>query len=268
MKASQAALQSILMLSLALSKATPCPMANTGEVPPNDDIHIGLQKKSNLRRRIVSLSDSPDTKAQLHSIINDRKQRNLQEECITTSSYDAIDTDVAAIAALFPDNESKSHFLGGIVRLAAHDFLDYNVSDQTTPYGPDGCIDFNDQANAGLEEIWCTDCDLTTVYLESYSHISRADFWVAAANAVIRQTSNDGLNLKSTFTWGRIDNEECPSSAARLPEATGCSEVEEVFLNRLGLSYTDAVALIGAHTLGRGNENVSPQRSTLIVAHQ
>lgn len=257
MKASQAALQSILMLSLALSKATPCPMANTGEVPPNDDIHIGLQKKSNLRRRIVSLTDSPDTKAKLHSIINDRKQRNLQEECITTSSYDAIDTDVAAIAALFPDNESKSHFLGGIVRLAAHDFLDYNVSDQTTPYGPDGCIDFNDQANAGLEDIWCTDCDLTTVYLESYSHISRADFWVAAANAVIRQTSNDGLNLKSTFTWGRIDNEECPSSAARLPEATGCSEVEEVFLNRLGLSYTDAVALIGAHTLGRGNENFS-----------
>jgi hypothetical protein len=233
-------------------------MVGSQDLPPNDAIHSDLQNKSNLRRRIISLSDHPDTKAKLHSIIDDRKrQRSLQEECITLTSYDDIDADIASLAAAFTTNESKSHFLGGIVRLAAHDFLDYDKNDESTPYGPDGCVDFTNPSNAGLEEIWCDGCDLTTVYNDAYSHISRADFWVAAANAVIRQTSNDGLNLKDSFVWGRVDNDSCPESAARLPQATGCGQVEDVFLNKLGLSYVDAVALIGAHTLGRGDANVS-----------
>lgn len=58
--------------------------------------------------------------------------------------------------------------------------------------------------------------------------------------------------------WGRVDRDECPDSAEWLPAATGCDQIEEVFIGRMGLSYVDAVALIGAYTLGRGDEDVSP----------
>jgi len=30
-------------------------------------------------------------------------------------------------------------FLGGIVRLAAHDFMDYDINDAANPMGMDGC---------------------------------------------------------------------------------------------------------------------------------
>lgn len=257
MKPTNSALNNILMLSLVrTSQGAPCPMANTMQVPPNDAIHSGLQKP-NLRRRIVSLSENPDTKAKLDTIINDRKQRMLQEECLNSGTYDAIDADIEAIAATFLDDESRSHFLGGVVRLAAHDFLDYNKDDPISPFGSDGCIEFEDSHNAGLEDIWCTGCDLTTLYDETYSHVSKADFWVVAANSVIRQTSSDALNLKDSFVWGRVDNASCQGSALRLPETSGCNEVEEVFLTRLGLSRRDTVALLGAHTLGRGDASFS-----------
>ena len=239
-------------------------MSQSQGAPPNDAVHSGLQMPS-LRRRMIALSENPDTKAKLQLIIDNRKDRNLQEVCITSQSYDAIDEDVASLAAAFLDNESRSHFLGGIVRLAAHDFLDYNINDNS--YGPDGCVDFSNPSNAGLDTIWCDGCDLTQVYNNNYSHISKADFWVAAANAVIRQTSSGGLNLKDSFVWGRVDQSSCPDSAPRLPAATGCSEVEDVFLNRLGLTLTDAVALIGAHTLGKGDANVSALHFACLVSY-
>ena len=43
----------------------------------------------------------------------------------------------------------------------------------------------------------------------------------------------------------------------RLPAASGCDAVEGVFVDRLGLTRTDAVALLGAHTIGRGSTDFS-----------
>ena len=84
-------------------------------------------------------------------------------------------------------------FLGGIVRLAAHDFMDFDQN-SVTAGGMDGCIDFAHPSNHGLpEDVWCDDCLLTEVF-ENYSDVmSRADFWVAAAHAVIRLSSSNAL---------------------------------------------------------------------------
>ena len=132
--------------------------------------------------------------------------------------------------------------------------MDFDRNDALSPMGADGCIDWSHDANAGLpDDIWCEGCALTSLHSGSYSDMSRADFWVAAANAVIKMTSSDQLDLKSTFKWGRQDADSCDDSAIRLPGASSCTEVEDVFLTRLGLTWTDAVALIGAHTLGRGD---------------
>ena len=150
----------------------------------------------------------------------------------------------------------SSQVVGGIVRLAAHDFMDFDPR-SVESMGPDGCFDLDHPNNAGLETVWCEDCDLTLLHARRYAHVSRADFWIASANAVMYRTSLDNaLDLRETFRWGRRDRDNCGGSGARLPTPARCSEVEEVFLDRMGLSWRETVALLGAHTLGRGEREV------------
>ena len=134
-------------------------------------------------------------------------------------------------------------------------------------YGPDGCFDRDHPANAGLEEIWCNGngCVLKMIYDTKYSSlISRADFWIAAANGVIHHTSNKELDLIDTFQWGRSDRDSCPGSGDRVPAPTRCSSIEEAFITRMGLSYKDSVALMGGHTLGRGDDDLSGHHGTWV----
>ena len=180
------------------------------------------------------------------------------ERCFSVEMYDSIDEDIAAIKNNIRSDQERSHFLGGIVRLAAHDFMDYDNNNSSDPMGPDGCFDPNHPSNAGLPaDIWCGNCTLKLLHDERYSHVSRADFWIAAANAVIRQTSiNNSLDMRDTFVWGRKDTNVCAGSGDRLPTPSGCDQVERVLLGRMGLTWADAVALLGAHTLGRGASKV------------
>ena len=123
------------------------------------------------------------------------------------------------------------------------------------PMGSDGCIDMDHADNSGLpQDVWCDGCPLTEVYNNNFAHISKADFWIAAGNAVIRQSSDNALDLKSTYMSGRVDAESCVDQGLRLPAASGCDAVESVFVERMGLTLTDGVALLGAHTIGRANE--------------
>lgn len=121
--------------------------------------------------------------------------------------------------------------------------------------GMDGCIDFDHEVNKGLESIWCTSCPLTKLYRKKYSFISKADFWVISSNAVIRQLSkNQSLDLVNTFLWGRQDTESCEDSGDRIPRGTStCQDVEATMLEAMGLEWRDAVALLGAHTIGKGH---------------
>ena len=186
-----------------------------------------------------------------------------QSQCFSLGIYDSIDDDIAIIKNNILTDQERSHFLGGIVRMTAHDFMDYDRNDPGNPMGMDGCFDQDNPSNDGLETIWCETCALRLLYRDKYSHISRSDFWVAAANAVIRQTSIDNvLDLKETFRWGRKDRDICQGSGNRLPQSSGCDQVEDVFLGRMGLSWKDAVALLGAHTLGRGGAGFSGHDGT------
>jgi hypothetical protein len=179
----------------------------------------------------------------------------------TVAMYDSIEEDIATLTRSIEDEESRTHFLGGIVRLAAHDFMDFDPS-RFAPMGSDGCFDPDHRNNAGLDDIWCDDdCPLTLLHQTKYSHISRADFWVVCANAVIYQTSVDNaLDMRETFRWGRKDRDSCIGSGQRLPRPSGCQQIEAVFLRKMGFSWREAVALLGAHTIGRGDRDVSSSR--------
>ena len=139
-----------------------------------------------------------------------------------------------------------------IIQLAAHDFMDYDRHSDP-PMGSDGCIQWDHEENVGLwGSIWCDDgsCELTNIYEKKYSHISKADFFIASANAVIRQLSVDkSLNLVDTFLWGRKDADSCENQGDRIPTGTGCREIQDTLLDAMDLTWRDAVALLGAHTM-------------------
>ena len=116
--------------------------------------------------------------------------------------------------------------------------------------GPDGCLS-NSADNAGLieptslvftvlEPIWQKYCD----------KITRADFWVLIAIISIQQ-SEPTKTIVLPFQYGRKDNLNCKAGAGRLPDAQlGMPMLKTLFVTQMGLNLTDAVTLLGAHTIG------------------
>ena len=74
----------------------------------------------------------------------------------------------------------------------------------------------------------------------------------------MRQLSKDqSFDLANTFLWGRKDASVCKGSGDRITTGTGtCRDVEDTMLDAMGLEWRDAVALLGAHTIGKGHEAV------------
>lgn len=257
----------LFLFATLSSVTTSCPFSKTSTDIPDDNQH------RHLRRRMASLREG-QTKDKLASIVkiqarkSDEIKRSLQTSCVSHANYDDIRNNIAQMAVAIDDIGDRGHFFGGILRLAAHDFMDFDRTQQgAARLGSDGCLDFRHEANAGLPDIWCPDhgdCPLTALYDTSYaSFMSRADFWVASANAVVELTSvNRSLSLP--FRWGRLDRDECVESSERLPGASGCSDVENTFITRMGVSWRDAVALMGAHTLGRGDADFSGHAGTWV----
>lgn len=214
----------------------------------------------------------------IHSSINtnlDRtkitdERRKLQASCgtdfvFTTALYEQIQTEIAEIAAgKNLQNGERGRFFGGILRLAAHDFMDFNrLAAAGTEGGSDGCLVFHEEDNKGLEAIWVPDSQDTVhpvplvqlLYEDIYEPMgmSRADYWVAMANAVVKISSPDQA-YDLPFRYGRISNEDCSFTEGRQPKANGCSDIQTVFIERMGVTWTDATALMGGHTLGGGSE--------------
>jgi len=103
-----------------------------------------------------------------------------------------------------------------------------------------------DSVNISLESMWQDFC------LE----VSAADFFVIAAEALIEATvpaekrSAWGQAFFHNFRFGRETKFECHPELLPNPKFS-CDAVKENFIDRLGLSWTQAAALMGVHTLGR-----------------
>lgn len=248
----------ILLASICPMCSFACPFSKTAEDIPSDATHKRLR-----RRKLAALSEDKNTRESIAAIISERRRSLQSSSCVSATIAEDIRLALDEIVLVINDVGLRGHFIGGIVRLAAHDFMDFDINAAGDELGSDGCLDFDNPANAGLDDIWCDTCELTQLYNVYSGLMSRADFWVLAANAVIKNASpNQSLDLP--FRWGRVDSDVCDNSSGRLPEPTSCDDVEGAFITRMGLSWRDAVALLGAHTLGRGHERFSGHPGTWV----
>jgi len=190
----------------------------------------------------------------------------LTSTCISRSGYesirDAVRSQLRSISSRCSNKECpRADWAGCVLRMAGHDFMDFDPSTDPPSGGSDGCLDLTDQDNMGLAE--CLHHGehgqaLKSTYLKYCGHISLADFLVIAAEAVMyhslsaTQQAKQNVNFIKHFKWGRTTARECPGSADRLPHGTdGCGAVKNVFIDSMGLSKSEATALMGVHTLGR-----------------
>lgn len=193
----------------------------------------------------------------------------LTTKCMTEDQYDEMTNAITGILGSLNSSCTEevcpqTDFAGCVLRVAGHDFMDFHWGGGG---GSDGCVDFEDPDNLGLEPCLTSgqfqhtgafnNVSLLSVYQQFCSDISLADFFVLAAEAVMMQTrTNAGFtaSFKSSFKYGRTTSLECSFASGRLPNPEeGCNATERVFLRNLDLTWQHAAALMGVHTLGRAH---------------
>lgn len=125
-------------------------------------------------------------------------------------------------------------------------------------------VDMTDADNAGLAQCLYQGefgVSIADAYADFCTSISLADFLVVAAEAVMgasrkhvtdADSSRSPIDFKSKFKFGRTTAKSCASAHGRLPNPeNSCAAVQETFVESMGLSWAQAAALMGVHTLGR-----------------
>jgi len=184
---------------------------------------------------------------------------------LTTAQVAAVSADIVTAFSLSagygtPCNPcTLGDTLGGLIVLAFHDAI--GGGGPTGNGGPNGCIDLNAADNAGLAAVMATYAPIQAKYNKS---ISIADIWVLGANLAIQYGSTlaPGVTLPNgmqtppaplvmPFRYGRQDQSVCTDSAADFPQPTFSFGQTLNMFGGLGLTSTEVVALLGAHSIGR-----------------
>jgi len=142
-------------------------------------------------------------------------------------------------------------------------------------HGCNGCIDFNNGANAGLEvlhgflnDLYDNELDNLLLDHEKESKMTRGDFWALAAWRAALRAFPSGLDQsigqKYPYKYGRKDCSTSPAAdyeqVAFPDERKGVDEILRCFgpSSIFKLSQDDCVALIaGGHSVGRGHLDAS-----------
>lgn len=193
----------------------------------------------------------------------------LQTTCMTETKYEEVSASVAMMLnSISSDcdatNCPQADWAGCVLRMAGHDFMDWDPD--TNSGGSDGCTDMNNHDNGGLAaclHVGEHGNSLQSAYEQFCNSVSLADFLVIAAESVMTVTRGFALELpreqvplgnhfSQNFKFGRTTATACESAATKLPNPErGCPAVQETFIDRLGLDWRGAAALMGVHSLGR-----------------
>jgi catalase (peroxidase I) len=191
--------------------------------------------------------------------------------------YEKVANDIIAQYEALPDTvgdnqNPRGKYAACLVRLVGHDFMDFR-KDSDYKGGTDGCLDFSDQDNLGLEHC-IQNFNLQDVYSKHCQTVSLADFFVIAAEASMGRAATgfdatatwkeDTLlsKFRNAFRYGRETQETCPWAKGRMPNPTdGCPGLKNVFEDHVFADHekpwTMTAAISGAHTLGGVNQTTS-----------
>ncbi|CAJ1335279.1 unnamed protein product [Effrenium voratum] len=195
----------------------------------------------------------------------------MTTQSMTEAEYDSIVAEVQGLYNSLPSTCTatecpQADWAGCVLRMAGHDFMDYKDGEG----GADGCVDLTDPDNLGLKEC-LYEGEFGISIADAYEHfcesVSLADFVVIAAEAVMaasrehvtaEDSSRSTIDFKSQFKFGRTTATTCEFAHGRLPNPErSCTAVKETFVDSMGLTWGQAAALMGVHTLGRAHVNNS-----------
>jgi len=197
----------------------------------------------------------------------------MKTECLSEQTFNDAIMSVEQLMRRVGTHCNTTHcqqadLAGCILRMAGHDFMDFDV--KTGKGGSDGCTDMDDDNNAGLAECLYQGefeglVSLSDAYKLFCNRISLADFTVLAAQTVMHYLAKGeardimGDGFRSNFRYGRTTaSEGCKHSIGVLPKPEdSCDGVEHTFVKALGLTWEESAALMGAHTLGRAQQDFS-----------
>eukprot|EP00931_Biecheleriopsis_adriatica_P060391 TRINITY_DN3626_c1_g1_i3.p1 TRINITY_DN3626_c1_g1~~TRINITY_DN3626_c1_g1_i3.p1 ORF type:complete len:1029 (+),score=110.24 TRINITY_DN3626_c1_g1_i3:286-3372(+) len=190
----------------------------------------------------------------------------LKTRSMDTRKSDAVSASVTKLYHRLPKycNSTtcpQADWAGCVLRMAGHDFMDFDPIQSLG--GSDGCIDFDDADNKGLDKCLYLG-EFHTSLLEAYQEhcldVSLADFFVISAEAIMstmRPANTSSIDFRSQFRFGRVTAPSCTTLPA-LPDAErGCGAVKQTFVNQMGLTWRDSAALMGVHSIGRAQKNNS-----------
>lgn len=194
-------------------------------------------------------------------------------DTLKNQTYQRVMDKVAQLFETLPDectvtDCARADFVGCVLRFAGHDLMDFDPETKTG--GSDGCLAFSDPDNAGLMPCLAGDGEfglgvtLQNAYADFCNEVSFADFVVIAAEALMVRSRGDwdpalkrsGFELQEGFRFGRLTSPTCMPGPLPNPEDS-CKAVKSNFIDALGLSWKEATALMGAHTVGKASRNNS-----------
>lgn len=117
--------------------------------------------------------------------------------------------------------------------------------------GPDGCLSPTSDSAGLIESTSLVNTILEPIWQNHCNQISRADFWALFGKLIV-ETATPGQAIQIPFQYGRKDSAQCIAGEGRLPSDTqrGLDTLNQVFVTQMGLTLNDAVALLGAHSIG------------------
>lgn len=142
-----------------------------------------------------------------------------------------------------------SDLFGASLRLVFHDAVDVDMTTSDL-MGSDGCIGDSLGSTGLIEPNSPVFTVLEPIYQNYCDQINRADFIVLFGKLVVELAEiTNSINLP--FSYGRREARDCSAGIGRSPDAQrGVDAIRETFIVRMNLTYTDAVVLLGGHTLG------------------
>mmetsp|Transcript_130061 Transcript_130061/g.224719 ORF Transcript_130061/g.224719 Transcript_130061/m.224719 type:complete len:542 (-) Transcript_130061:241-1866(-) len=190
----------------------------------------------------------------------------LKTQRMDTKKYDAVSDSVIKLYDRLPKHCNstscpQADWAGCVLRMSGHDFMDFDPIQSLG--GSDGCIDFDDPDNKGLEECLYVGefgTSLHQAYQEHCLDVSLADFLVIGAEAIMSATRPANLppiDFRSQFRFGRSTVQQCPKLPALPNPENGCDAVEQTFVRQMGLTWRESAALMGVHSLGRAQKKNS-----------